>query len=76
MVNPISGMGLQYICMSVRFSRWSLVFLVLALLAGTTAIVQRWETHPRGIDWVNYTKIRRGMTHKEVSRVLGDWGDY
>jgi hypothetical protein len=57
------GTGMRNI---LRRWRWFLVLLVVVII-GTAGIV--W-TSP-GVNWINYCKIRHGMTEHDISRLLG-----
>jgi len=44
--------------------------LVLVAIFGGSGIYL-WETNPPGPGWINYLKIRNGMTVEEVVRLMG-----
>src|SRR5262249_36702671 len=38
---------------------------------GLSEGIYRWETNPPGANWINYSKVRKGMKYQEVIALLG-----
>jgi hypothetical protein len=47
---------------------WLLAGLVLVCLIGVS---MRWLMEPPGITFINYCKLRKGMTEREATEILG-----
>jgi hypothetical protein len=56
-----------------KFLRQWWWLLAVALAALITAGIEgyHWEANPPGDNWINYCKIRKGMTYKEVASFAG-----
>src|SRR6266404_790805 len=53
-----------------RQNRWWLL-LPLGFAAAAGGGAYRWNANPKGIDWINYCKIRPGMKCADVASILG-----
>jgi hypothetical protein len=63
-VSKLAGMG--------PFPRryfWWLLFLIVIVAGAGSAYC--WKANPKGVNWINYCKIRPAMKYEDVAALLG-----